>query len=73
LHDLRAVAASLATKQALAPGLTVDQATDLLWALGAAEMYRLLVFERGWLPEQYEEWLASTLIHSLCGPGNTSP
>ena len=72
LHDLQAVAASLATKQALAPGLTVDQATDLLWALGAAEMYRLLVSERGWLPEQYEAWLAPALIHSLLESGETT-
>jgi len=64
---MRAVAESLAGKQALAPGMTVDQATDLLWALDAAEMYRLLVAERDWSPDQYEEWLASALIHSFLG------
>ncbi len=69
LRDLRTVAESLAEKQALAPGTTVDQATDLLWALGAAEMYRLLVVERGWPPDRYEEWLTSMLIHSLLGQG----
>ena len=65
LHDLAAVATSLADKWALAPGLSVDRATDLLWAVGAAEMYRLLVSERGWTPEQYEAWPAATLVHSL--------
>ena len=58
---------------ALAPGLSVERATDLLWALGAAEMYRLLVSERGWAPEQYEAWLAAAVIHSLLVPGATPP
>jgi len=51
----------------LRPGLAVAQATDLLWALGSAEMYRMLVVDRGWPPQQYEGWLASTLIHALLG------
>lgn len=73
LHDLRAVAESLAGKRALAPGLSVERATDLLWALGAAEMYRLLVSERSWSPQQYEEWLAAALMQSLLNPGAATP
>jgi AcrR family transcriptional regulator len=69
LDDLRAVAGSLAAKGALAPDLGVEMATDLLWALGAAEMYRLLVAERGWSADLYEEWLAQALIDALLRPG----
>jgi hypothetical protein len=30
------------------PGVTIEARTDLLWTLGSAELYRLLVVERGW-------------------------
>lgn len=64
-QDDRLVAESLAQKRALASDVTVEYATALLWALGSAEMYRMLVVERGWMPKQYEQWLATTLIHAL--------
>ena len=67
LEDKRLLAQSLENKQALRPGLTVAHATDLLWALGSADVYRMLVVDRGWSPEQYEQWLASSLVHSLLG------
>ncbi len=65
LEDKRLLAQSLASKQALRPGLTVAQATDLLWAMGSADVYRMLVVDRGWSAEQYEQWLATSLAHSL--------
>lgn len=68
LQDDRQVAESLARKEALGRGVTVEHATDLLWALGSAELYRLLVVERGWPPEQYEQWLAAAWVHALLGP-----
>ena len=67
LQDTREVAESLAGKGALAPGITLDQAADQLWAVGSSEIYRMLVVDRGWSPEQYERWLASSLICSLLG------
>ena len=67
LEDKRLLAQSLNEKEALRSGLTVAQATDVLWALGSADMYRMLVVDRGWSPEQYEQWLASSLVHSLLG------
>lgn len=65
LRDIRAVGQSLERKQALHPGMTAERATDLLWALCGSEMYRLLVVDRGWSPDNYEQWLSSALIHSL--------
>jgi hypothetical protein len=29
------------------------------------EVYRLLVHDRGWPPERYEQWLGQTLIDQL--------
>ncbi len=66
-EDKHLLAQSLGSKQALRPNLTVVQATDLLWTIGSADVYQMLVVDRGWVPKQYEEWLASALVHSLLG------
>lgn len=63
--DSQSVAHSLAGKHALAEGITVERAADVLWALGSHDLYRMLVVEQHWLPEDYEQWLASSLIHAL--------
>ena len=65
LRDARMVAQSLAEKQALAGMCPVERAADLLWALCSHDLYRMLVVEQHWPPEDYEQWLASSLIHSL--------
>jgi AcrR family transcriptional regulator len=67
LRDVTEVAESLAGKHALAYGVTVEYAVSLLWTLGSSEVYRMLVVERAMLPEQYEQWLASSLTYSLLG------
>ncbi|HEX6508506.1 MAG TPA: TetR/AcrR family transcriptional regulator, partial [Chloroflexota bacterium] len=64
-QDIRGVAESLVDKGALAAGITVDEAVDLIGTLSDGEVYRILVFERGWASERYERWLASLLISSL--------
>jgi hypothetical protein len=71
LQDAREVVESLVHKQALSPDITVSRAIDLLWTLGSSEFYRTLVVERGWLPEQYEQSLASLLVCSLLGWGQS--
>lgn len=64
-RDVRAISESLAEKGALPPGMTIEEATDLHWTLCSAQVFRLLVVERGWPPDRYERWLASALIHDL--------
>ena len=49
----------------LAPGLTVEQATDRLWALTGPDVYRLFVVERGWRSEDFRGWLVDTLEPQL--------
>lgn len=63
--DARMVAESLGAKRALATGMTVERATDVLWALCSHDLFRMLVFDRGWSPGDYERWLTSSFIHSL--------
>ncbi|HZC06262.1 MAG TPA: helix-turn-helix domain-containing protein [Ktedonobacterales bacterium] len=63
--DACTVAQSLAEQKTLAAGMTVEKAADLMWALGSHDLYRMLVIEQGWTPEDYERWLAESLTHSL--------
>ena len=62
---LRTVVESVDRKGALAPGLDVDRATDVLWALSHPSLWQLLVVERGWTPEEYENWCADTTCAQL--------
>ena len=52
---------------ALDPRVSKREATDLLWAFSNEELYRELVEERGWSPERFERWLATTLRQQLLG------
>jgi AcrR family transcriptional regulator len=45
--------------------LTPETALDIVWSLTGSDFYSLLVFERGWTPDQYEEWLAQSLIELI--------
>lgn len=71
LQDTRAVAEALARTGALEGEESVEQAADILWVLSSASNFRLLVSERGWSEERYEEWLATCLTASILGTGET--
>ncbi len=55
----------LMKQKSLARGLTLKKARDILWALTGRDMYRMLVLEKEWTPDEYEQWLAQILIKSL--------
>jgi AcrR family transcriptional regulator len=57
--------ASLHEQGALRAGLSLEEATDVLWALTSYDLFRMLVVEQGWQPERYETWLAQLLIEHL--------
>ena len=61
------IARSLARARALRPGLRERDAADLIHALMSPELYRLLVVDRGWAPERYEQWLGGVLVDQLLG------
>jgi AcrR family transcriptional regulator len=52
-------------EKSLARGLSLVEARDIFWALTGRDMYRMFVIERGWTPDDYEKWLAQTLVKSL--------
>ena len=51
----------------LAPDMSTQTATDLLWTFSNEELYRELVEERGWSADQFQAWLAETLRQQLLG------
>jgi len=59
------IAGILAREGALRPELSERDAADIIHALMSPEVYRLLVGDRGWDPERYEQWLKGTLIDQL--------
>ena len=62
------IARALAHAGVLRPGLSERDAADIIHALMSPEVYRLLVGDRGWPPERYEQWLSGTLIDQLLPP-----
>jgi len=55
LHDLGA----------LKPGLSVEEARDVLWTVNSYAVYDHLVVQRGWPPERYRDWIVATNVHAL--------
>ena len=56
---------SLAGKRALRDGLDVAHATDILWTINHPDVWQLLVGQRGWAPERYEQWCADLACAQL--------
>lgn len=46
-------------------GLKLDEARRILWMYTSRDIYRMLVHEGGWTPDQYQQWLSDTLLHAL--------
>src|SRR6266508_4411102 len=55
----------LADRGVLRPGLSAEDARDVLWTLNSMAVHDLLVVQRGWPPERYRDWLAHTLAAAL--------
>lgn len=60
--------ASLRGAKRLRQELSYRAARDILWTLTGSEVYRMLVRERGWSSQRYQDWLADTLVRSLLSP-----
>lgn len=60
---------SLCEAGRLRPGLDHTTARDIFWMLTGRDVYRMLVRERGWSSQKYQDWLADTLVRSLLTPG----
>lgn len=45
--------------------LGLSRVRDILWMYTGRDVYRMLVLERNWSSDEYESWLAETLIRTL--------
>ena len=50
-------------------GLAIDEAKRILWMLTSRAVYRMLVHESGWAPQQYQERLSQMLLDALVARG----
>ncbi|MCW2939282.1 MAG: putative transcriptional regulator, TetR family protein [Actinomycetia bacterium] len=73
LHDsdrqrrerMRHNARTLADRGHLRTGLTLDQATDILWTYSSPELFELLVLRCGWDLPRYGRFLSDAMIGAL--------
>jgi AcrR family transcriptional regulator len=68
LQNMIEFAGWVAANGALRDGLDVAAAGETVWMLTSAEVYRLLTVDRGWARDQYEQWVAATLMTLLLPP-----
>ena len=58
----------LAEAGQLRPGVTVEEARDVLWLYTAPEIHDLLVGQRGWTAERFGAWLGEAYVAALLEP-----
>jgi hypothetical protein len=66
--DRRATIQLMLDQRRLRADLDAPAARDVLWALTGREPYRLLVIEREWSSDRYEQWLGELLQAALLTP-----
>ena len=64
-ENQRAIVQALDAGGALRSGLDVAEAADILWTLNHPDVWQLLVTQRGWTPERWEQWFADTSSRQL--------
>lgn len=62
------LAEDLETRGALRPGMSVDEAADVLWLMSSPANYRWFVITRGWSTDHYARWLGEALVSLLVHP-----
>ncbi|MGC4193075.1 MAG: helix-turn-helix domain-containing protein [Thermomicrobiales bacterium] len=66
--NMRQLAADLAATGQLRHDLSIADAADTIWATNGPELYTLLVLQRGWTLDHFEQWLADSWIRLLLQP-----
>jgi len=61
----RRLAELLDEKHALRSGMTVERATDVIFALISPELFLLLTVVRGWPAEAWERWITATVADAI--------
>jgi AcrR family transcriptional regulator len=46
-------------------GISKQKARDIAWCLTGGDIYRMLVLEKGWSSDEYQQWLGEMLVREL--------
>jgi AcrR family transcriptional regulator len=65
LERMRHHARFLRRRGHLRAGVTLAEATDVLWTCSSVELYELLVLQRGWSRRRFAEFVADFMISAL--------
>jgi AcrR family transcriptional regulator len=65
LHNMEVLVHHVAANGPLREGLMNAQGADIVWTITSPEVFLLLTVDRGWMREQYINWLADSLIRLL--------
>jgi AcrR family transcriptional regulator len=65
LRRLREVVEALVQGGRLRSGIEAADALDVIWVMTGPDCYWRFVFQRGWTPDRFEQWLGETLIRVL--------
>lgn len=68
LSEVGFVPKTLESSGRLRQSVSAAEVLDVIWALSGADWYIQLVFQRGWSPSRYEQWLGDALINLLLQP-----
>jgi AcrR family transcriptional regulator len=64
-RNMRLFAKDLAATGRLRRDLSVERAADVIWSMNSPEFYLLLVQDRGWSSQEFEQWLSDAWIRLL--------
>ena len=65
LEVCRGIVSRMREEETLKPGISQDEAADLLWSITSLRTWEDLVLQRGWTATQYEERVTRFLCHGL--------
>ena len=68
LRGMSHFAQALHERGHLRDGVSARSARDVLWTYNSAEVFELLVLQRGWAPARYGRWIADALTAALLEP-----
>lgn len=70
LERMRHHAGFLRARGYLRPDVSVEEAVDVLWLCSSAEIYEVLVLQRGWSTSRFAGFLADLMISRLLAPSD---
>lgn len=65
--------AALEASGRLRDSVSQSEALSVIWSITGPDVYSMLVFDRGWTPARYEEWLGSALVTLLLTEASAPP